>query len=483
MLNVGTGVGAKGNRIKKQEYVRALVELQESRNKILRDLILNDGRIDLLVSLAGYRFDDFHETLSTFQVENQKSLQLAPRGWGKTTIGTIFSAALKILRDRNVRILFASETVTQSSNFLSELKAVLTNPNIVEVFGDLKGETWHESAIEVAGRMKRKEKTVTATGVDGSITSGHYDCIYADDLVTLKNSRTEANRIKVKQWFYTTLLPCVTDSGTEFHVLGTRYHPEDLYNDMMKNDPMFKDSTQIIPALVPETEQSNNPDSFDTNFLIAQRESMGRPYFNAQYNQNPAGIQGTVFDDRFFRYVERFPSDLLVYAGVDLAIGRKDENAKFALVVIGVQPRTFNVYVLAYTSGKFSLKQQNEIIERYYATHNWIVVGIEANAFQASKIQSLNTEENTSHIPTRPLFTKEDKLTRAQRLQVRFEMGQIFFHISEKGGELEEQLLNFPNARYKDLLDALDLAVTTALVRKKKRVRTTEPGILGVGKR
>lgn len=438
-----------------------------------------------MLAELGYSFDPIHEILIWHQSTSKKTLQLAPRGCGKSTVGTVGSALVKILRDPNVRILFASDIVTHAHGFLSELKQCLEHPRVTEIFGNQIGNVWNEDAINVAGRTSpAKENTVMTTGVDSSITSAHFDVIYCDDLVTLKNARTEGGRHKVHQWFYTTLMPCVTDAETEIHVLGTRYHPDDLYNHFMVHDPYFKDTTQIIPAIRPDNDETNLSERWTTEELHALRESMGRIYFNAQMNQNAAGIQGYVFDDKFFRYVDNFPKKLVVFTGVDLAIGQKKENAKFAIVTIGVDPRTFNIYVLDYYHNKLSLKQQDDQIEKHYNNHDPLAVGIEANAYQASKVQSLKGDVYTSHIPAIPIFTDKDKMTRAERLSVRFERGEIFFHKSEKNGEMEEQLLNFPNGAYKDLLDALDIAIRTALRRKKKkRPRGSEPGLISPGRK
>lgn len=473
-------------RERKRDNLRALTQVQKVHNETVRRLIIEDNRIDVLAELIGYRFDDFHATFIHHQLAHKSTAQFAPRGWGKSTVGTSLSAAMKILRDRNIRILFASETVTQAASYLSELKGILTHPAVYEIFGDLRGTVWHEYAIRVAGRTStRKEDTVMTTGVDGSITGSHFDAIYGDDLVTLKNSRTEHNRNKVHQWFYTTLMPCITDEETEFHVSGTRYHPDDLYNHIMENDPRFKNSVQIVPALNPETDESNLPDIYSTEFLHELRESMGRVYFNAQMMQNPAGIQGTFFDERFFRHYEELPNNLVKFVGVDLAIGEDEEHAKFATVTIGIDRATFNIYLLRYYTERLTLdKQDAQILFEWekISEVGGVAVGIEANAFQKSKVKSLKLQKKTAHIPAIPIYTEKDKKTRGQQLAVRYERGEIFHHKSEKGGEFEECLLNFPNAKLKDLLDAMDIAIRTALRRRKKnRSRSKKIGVISAG--
>lgn len=472
----------QGQRERRNERFRAYQRLRNLRNQMIYDSVMIDGDHKLLMEELGYRVDPIHKAILAHQSKHIKTLQLAPRGVGKSTAGTIGSALVKILRDPNVRILFASDIVTHAKAFLDELKACLTHTRVTEVFGSQQGSVWNEDEITVARRnIPRKEKTVMTTGVDSSITSAHFEAIYFDDLVTLRNSRTEGGRHKTHQWFYTTLMPCVTDASTEMRGLGTRYHPDDLYNWLMTKDPYFKDSSQIIPALSP-ADDSSNIVAWTTAELHDMRESMGHIYFNSQMNQDASSVQGYVFDDKFFRYIEYFPKNLYVFSGVDLAVGEKRQHDKFAICTIGVDPKAFKIYVLDYYTNKLSLQRQDEQIVKHYDEHNPIAIGIESNAFQASKVKSLRANEDTAHIPALPIHTDSDKMTRAQQLSVRFERGEVYFHKSEKGGQLEEQLLGFPNAAYKDLVDALDIAVRTALrKRKKKKARKREPGIIAPG--
>jgi len=467
---------------RKKKALKAFRKARLARNKIVRKQILK-GRVDVLLRECGYRFDDFHDLLIVFQTDNDTTLQLAPRGWGKSTVGTSGACACEVIRDRNIRILIASETITQAKKFLKEIKNILAHKRVKELFGDLKGAVWNEDSIVVAGRTStKKEQTITTTGVDGAVTGEHFDTIYADDLVSLKGSRTQGGRDKVSDWFKITLLPCV-DQKTKFRVIGTRYHPDDLYGRMIENDPKFKNSTQIVPALTPDGE-SNNPEIWTTDWLLDQRESMGHIYFNAQYNQQPSGIQGSIFDDKHFRHVKRLPANLVYFTGVDLAVGKEDHHAKFSVCTVGVDPRTFNIYVISYVAAHMSLKRQNETIKEHYEKYNPIAVGIESNAYQKSKVENLRDSEEYSMIPALAIPTDKDKITRAQRLQVRFERGEIYFLDTEKDGELEEHLLSIPDGLYFDLFDALDLAIRTAfLKRKKKKSRKHEPGIIGGTKR
>lgn len=469
-------------RKKRYEALDRFHESHQRRNEYIRRLILEDDRVDVFAEkLCKRRFDPVHEVLIDFEKSNKTTLQLAPRGWGKTTISTCVWIAYKIIKNRNLRILLASETATQAWDMLSEIKGYLISDPVAEIFGDLKGDIWHEAAFNIAGRtINAKEKTVFTCGADGAVTGGHFDEIHADDLVSFKNSRTDAGRQKIIDWFRLTLLPTITDVETEIHVKGTCYHPDDLYAHLMQNDPKFNKTVQIIPALNPETQESNNPDYFSNEFLIGQRESMGTPFFNAQYQQDASGVQGEIFDAEHFRHYRTLPKGLIKFTGVDLAIGDKDRHDCFAIVTIGIDPKSMHIYILDYRKVKLSILGQNELILRKVEIHNPIRVGIESNAYQRAKLQELKSHKRFKKIPAVPVYTKEDKLTRGQRLAVRYERGEIWHHESEKDGELESDLTGFPDARYKDLVDALDIAIRTAFRKKKRRSkRNQEVGIIG----
>jgi phage terminase large subunit-like protein len=472
----------RGIRRQKQRNIRAYYRARDLQNQLYRDLILNDNRLDVLCKLIGLDFDPFHQNLIYHQEQNETTLQLGPRFWGKTTIGTIVSASGRVIKDRNARILIASETVTQAKDILDAIKNILTNTRVVEIFGNFVGKVWNDDEILVEGRtVTWREKTIMTTGTDGAITGCHFKDIYGDDLVSLKNSRTAHNRGKVKDWYYATLFPCILGEGTRLRVSGTRYHPDDLYNHLMKHDPMFRDTTSIIPALIDG--ESNNPTSISTEFLLKMKESMGHIHFNAQMMLDANALQGDIFDDRFFIHKKHSPAKMLMFTGVDLAIGEEAKDSEFAIVTIGLDLVSKTVWLLKWASGHFTLDQQDDQILSHYEDMDPVAVGIESNAFQKSKVKDLKRKKKTSFIPAIPIHTDKDKRTRGQRLAVYYERSEIIHLECDKGSKFEEQLLNYPDGKYNDLVDALDIAIRTMFRKKKKKSNRKEPGVLSAGQR
>ncbi|KPJ59670.1 MAG: hypothetical protein AMJ46_09970 [Latescibacteria bacterium DG_63] len=106
------------------EVAEALAKLRAVRRETVRKEVLQNERVELLAShVLGYEVKPFHLAMIRFQSRCKDScLQLAPRGYGKTTVLTITRAVHEIVKDPNVRILIASNTQLQAEVFLREIK-------------------------------------------------------------------------------------------------------------------------------------------------------------------------------------------------------------------------------------------------------------------------------------------------------------------------------------------------------------------------
>lgn len=477
-------VGRKSRVERCKQKLERLGQVREGSNKELARLIVVDGRVDVLAELLGLDYHSFQDVLWEHQSAHKQTLTIGPRGWGKSVILSELKSVLRIIQDRNIRILIASNSADRAKDILTGIKAKLEHPRLVEIFGSFEGRKWAEYSIEVSGRTTIfKEPTIQTSGIGSSLASGHYDLILADDLSSLDNSKTQAQRDKVKTWFAVTLAPCVVDETTEFHVIGTRYHPDDLYNELIEN-PMFE--AMVIPALNLE-DTTNYPERFSNKYLAGQKITMRMGgAWESQMMGDPSSVQGDIFDPAFFRHTDEHPTDhFYTFTGVDLAVGLKDKHDKFAWVTIGVSAKKIRqIYVLDYHTSRMSVKKQDEEILRNHDKFGPLIVGIESNHFQAAKVQRLREHHDQRYhqINAVPIQTDKDKTTRAQLLAVRYERGDIIHLKHLKDGELEAQLKGFPGHRFKDLFDALDMAVRIVMYRRgrKKKKRKREPGLIRV---
>lgn len=451
-------------------------ETRSGNNELIRRKVLNGDLGTLMKDVLGYNYDTFQATAFALQRSTKKNLILAPRGFGKSTALTVAVIVLEVLMNPNIRILIGSKSDKQARGFLDEAKQCLQKERLIEIFGIQGGEkitVWNEDAINVLGRtIAAKEKTVTALGSGGSVTSRHFDLIIADDLVDNKNSRTTLQRRELHKFFYQTLRPCLEPKG-RMYVLGTRYHPDDLYNWLMTKDPEFNITTFIIPALVDG--ESQYPERYETEELLSLRTSMGTIFFDSQLMLNTDSMRGEIFKYDYFKWYSKLPPRLRIFAAADLALGKKTQHDFFAIVVLGYDDNE-NIFILDTYAGKISLEQQNKMILHYHEKHDPILFGIEANAYQGAKIEELKKTPEGKHVRAVPIFTREDKVTRAQKFAVYYERGEVYH--PEHGVEgLEDQLCSFPNGDHDDLFDAEEMAAS--LRWRGRRKPRKEPGVIG----
>jgi len=414
---------------------------------------------------------------------NPYTLDLAPRGFGKSTIGDVDYCITKILRNPDIRILIGSKTQMQAEAFVKEVRTHLEqNDDLIRIFGEMVGYPWKDKEFTVKKRKHiKKEATLTALGASGAVISKHFDIIIADDLVGFENARTETQREKLKEWFYSSLLPTLEPEG-ELHVLGTRYNPLDLYEDLIKSGNY---RVQIQRAI-----QQDGKSLWEKKFSIKKLRQIeaesGKIIFSMQYQNETELAKGSIFKYKYFKYYDdyeidrsgnvyvsytdnngkKFKKPVTVYFGVDLAIEQKETDDFYVLMVIGIDDEK-NVFVLDYIRERLTFNQQLNTVLRYADKFPGVErIGIEANAYQAAMVQELKRQ---TLLPVVGLKTVKDKVTRAMRRSAIFENGKVYFRTNM--GNFEEELLLFPEVDHDDRFDAFDFACQAS---EKSRVRVLD---------
>lgn len=461
---------------------------QSKKDKIIKEIILTADFETAYYTVCKYitcrTLQPLHASIIHNVSDNQASMDLAPRGHGKSTIGDVDFCITKVLRNPDIRIMIGSKTQTQASAFLKEIRIHFEqNVNLIRIFGDWKksrDNVWNDKEFTVNRRtVIKKEATVSALGASGAVVSKHFDIIIGDDLVGFENARTEAQRKVLKEWFYSSLYPTLEPDG-EIHILGTRYSPMDLYEDLIKSKN-YKVNVQQAITIKDGQEVSLWESKFSLEKLRSIREEAGLIIFNMQYQNNTELAKGKIFKYRYFRHFEEYEVDyalnrvrvkvldaqgvpfwipVRIYMGADLAISEDEtsNNDYFVLTVIGVD-KNKNVYVLDYLKERLSFNAQLNAILDYGRNKFPMVerIGVETVQYQKSLAQEIR---RLSLLPVINIQTSKDKVTRAMRRSALFENGKVWFRIGMD--DLEECLLLFPEVDHDDLFDGLDFALTVA---------------------
>ena len=425
----------------------------------------------LIKDVPNYHLKDFHRAWLKFITVNRFTVLLAPRGHAKSTIHSGGYVIWRLCHNPNLRVMLLSKSSILAEKLLSEVKWHFErNENLKELYGDLTNKdlkwTNQEIMLTRGKNIPYKESTVTARGIESDIIGGHYDIIIPDDIIDDKNSRTAAQREKVRSTYDQVIRPML-EPWSEMHFVGTRWHEFDLYGELMESR-MFKHKTYdmivdekkkitLWPERLPY--ESDNPEQ-DT--AMSLKQEMGSVAFALQYRNDVSQFRNAIFKSDWIQYYIEPPLKSRVYMAVDLAIS--EEGNYFAIVVIGVDEKG-NVYVLDTYYNHHSFHSQLKKIKLYADKWQPLKIAIEANAYQAAVPQEL--KRNTEEFGFLPIFstqTTKDKVTRVRKMSALFESGRMY--VKKKQTELIDEILNFPRASVADdVLDALMLATEIANIR------------------
>jgi phage terminase large subunit-like protein len=458
--------------------------------------------------VLGFTLEWFHRMWFDFCWKNPKHVLEAPRGFGKSTICTTGYVLWRIIRDPNIRVLIVARTETQALRFAKEIRDHMEmNPTLVELFGPFMGvATWTDRAMTVRGRtVFHKEPTITAMGLEGPITGGHWELIIPDDPFDEESSRSELMRDRAFEWLFTTLTPTLMPGGS-IGVRCTRYHygdlagrierdlaldkktgeahlykaeevrdgitsiPRDNKWKVLKTPAILRDGTALWEARSPLKDRIT-PDGV-VDGLETLREEMTPLRFSRQYLMEcetpDEGAQETVF-----RRVKRInfkhpePMKLRRTMHIDPAWTSREEAAKrrigdkepdsFAVVVAGFDDQNRCFFLEAWedmVSPTDGLARACAMAQKWKPSK----ISCERGNLQLKRAprfyQSITGALMAASPGCRVTFTapREDKMAHAEPLADAIEKGFVVFD-PDYAEMMWDQLAPFPFARHDDIVD------------------------------
>ena len=331
----------------------------------------------------------------------------------------------------------------------------------------------------------------------------HCDIAVMDDVVTNENAYTEEGREKVRHQY--SLLSSIEGAECQEWVVGTRYHPNDLYNDMMNMRQDIFDKEGNVDGQEPiyeifERVVENNGDGtgeflwprqkrkdgkwfgFDREILARKRgQYLDRMQFRAQYYNDPSNPDDVpVASDKFQYYDPKYLTRsggkwyfrnqrLNVFAAVDFAYSLKKRSDYTAIVVVGIDSDN-NIYVL--DIDRFKTDRVSDYYEHIvHLVHKWDFRKLRAEVTAAQSIVVNELKNNyikpngialsiEEFRPNKYMGAKEERI--AAVLEPRYDNLQIWHY---RGGNchLLEEELQTRNPSHDDIKDALASVVEIAV--------------------
>lgn len=475
-----------------------------------------------------------HEDVCNWWIRpDSKSHQLLlfPRDHGKSRL-IAYRVAWELTKDPTLRVLYISATANLAEKQLGFIKGILTSevyrrywPQHVHA-DEGKRSRWTTSEIALDHPLRKKENvrdpSIFTGGLTTSLTGMHCDIAVLDDVVVYENAYTGEGRQKVKSQY--SLLSSIEGANAKEWVVGTRYHPIDLYNDLMQmtedqydaegnkvgEDNIYEVFERAVENMGDGTgeflwSRQQRRDGkffgFDRQILAKKRgQYLDKSQFRAQYYNDPSDPDNIPVGTDKFQYYDRkhlkqdsgfwFYKDkkLNVFASVDFAFSLSKKADYTAIVVVGIDADN-NIYVL--DIDRFKTDRISDYFDHiFHLVSKWSFRKIRAEVSVAQQaivrqIKELIKQHGLSlsvdeFRPNKHQGNKEERISAI--LEPRYDNLQIWHYRGGNIQTLEEELMS-RNPPHDDIKDALASAVDMAVKPARQTNRTKSPNIVWAGNR
>lgn len=471
-----------------------------------------------------------HQNLITWRNRAEaKSHQLIllPRDHGKSAIFGGYLVAWEITRNPAIRILYISSTSTLAVKQLKFIKDILTSPiyrrywpEMVNV-EDARREKWTETEVSV-DHPRRKEEyirdpTVFTAGLTTNIVGMHADLLVLDDTVTNDTAYTEEGRKRLETQY--SFLASIEGTKGRQIVIGTRYHPKDLYEtlkdtvieylnddgEIVRREPLYEvrqheveDRGDGTGEFLWPVQTNNKGQTFGFNRDILARKKaqyLDPVQFRAQYYNDPNDTTNASIKREYFQYYDKsflsrsagqwyFKGNRLnLFASIDFAFSLGQKSDFTTIVVIGVDSFQ-NIYVL--DIDRFKTDMIVEYFRHILHLHQkWDFRKLRAEISVAQDVIVKDLKQNYIRVhglalavedyrPHRNEGTKKERVLAT--LQPRYSNRQVWHYQGGNCQTLEEELI-LDNPPHDDIKDCLASVVDTAIAPSFRRFTPfTRPG-------
>jgi len=436
---------------------------------------------------------------------------MLPRDHMKSAL-IAFRVAQAITKDPTLKVLYISSTSNLATKQLKFIKDILTSdtyrlywPDHVNL-QEATREKWTEREISLDHPKRReeaiREPTVFTAGLTSNLVGLHCDIMVLDDVVVQSNAYIEDAREKVRdQYGY---LSSIAGGNSKQWVVGTRYHPKDLYSTLLEMEvETFNEFGEIVAReqlfevkehpvetsgdgtgqfLWPRQQRADGKwFGFDAGILAQKRaQYLNKIHFRAQYYNDPRDIDSSIIKRSLFQYYDPIwlvkhnshwtfkGARLNVYAAVDFAYSTEKAADSTAIVVIGVDADR-NYYVL--DIDRFKTKQVSEYFARILKLfEKWGFRHIRCEVSVAQTVIVTDLKDNyirplglglsvDEYRPSRVQGSKEERILSI--LEPKYANKQIYHYTGGYIQMLEEELI-FSNPAHDDIKDALASAIDFA---------------------
>lgn len=257
-----------------------------NRKQAVKFLILKPYKLGHLLGFTKLKPIHNRWIIKMIKGKEDKTLQ-ASRGTYKTTCVSIALALIIILLP-NKRILFMRKTDTDVKEVIKQVAKILKSPHIqvfVQAIYGVQLRLVVESATEISTNLTNDIKgtsQLVGLGLGSSLTGKHFDYIFTDDIVNIKDRISRAERDRTKM-LYQELANIKNRNGRIFNT-GTPWHKDDCFA-IMPDAEKYDCYNEQVKEIITDEE------------LKALKESMLPSLFSANYELRHIASEDIIFDN------------------------------------------------------------------------------------------------------------------------------------------------------------------------------------------
>ena len=367
----------------------------------LQDLMLRTDLAYFAEEILGIEVSHHHKEWSQLAAKHRRLAIEAPRDHGKSFffsfaypiwrayyhwIPPILSEGFKSIPKICLGYIF-SNTQDQAIKFLEIIKfEVETNPKLKHLLPE-KRDTWSKTEIKFGNRA-----IIRARGWNMSVRGAHPVWITCDDVLNDETIYSELQRKKQIDYFFSAVTPMLVPGG-QLIVVGTPFHKEDLYQQLLENKTYFfkrysaLDKSELVPLW---------PTRYTREMLLQKKEEVGSTRFAREYLCLPISDESSLFPEKiitdcydtnyemptYLTTEERAQFTGGIFTGVDLALSSTVGADYTVITTLGVD-KFKNRWLLDLRRKKgLAMSEQLREIEDVHRAFRPAKILIEDNGFQ-----------------------------------------------------------------------------------------------------
>ena len=446
----------------------------------------------------------------------------APRGHAKSSIISTIKALHSLAYGHDDYILIISETDTLAKRLVASIANQLKyNDKLREDFGELlyvqstKNERDNEDTF-ITTSKQLVEASSARKSLRGKTFNGiRPTLLICDDLSSLNNEATEDQRLKLIHWWNSTLEPLpaadgvivfvgtkVTSTGLLAHLLGRRDYKQ-VFHAAIINQPdnphLWSDYLHMYTSEATDQELDDFYEShceemesgvelawsnrWSYRELMHVKASIGSRAFASEYMNQSFASDEQHFSPEEYAYARRvfdgqYSLDAMEYNGKyyylrdmdkvscwDPALAGNKRSALNAFVTLGRHKESGLVFVIdVYASRQVPSEFIMEILPRLteYRPNKVVVEGIGAYRAYADQLADSMRHNSIYHTRLETIKTHgtKSKASRIESLEVPLANKALVLNEAHK--EVHSELQDYPNAVTVDILDAIEMAFSSA---------------------